>query len=237
VTEPPQTFGHVVEHRQQRFQAPPGSTELLLVRHGESAPYRPGQPFPLLDGHSNPPLAPEGVAQAAAVADRLAGEHIDAIYVTPLRRTHETAAPLAARLGVAPVVEVELREVYLGEWEGGEFRRRGAIGDPVFVRMVETGDWGVIPGAETSAALTTRCVGAVERLHTEHPDERLAVFVHGGVVGAILGHAVGVPAFTFSGADNGSIHHLVVDGSRWHLRCFNDTAHLGPFTVAAQPLT
>jgi 2,3-bisphosphoglycerate-dependent phosphoglycerate mutase len=225
-----------VEHRQPRFQTPPGGTEFLLVRHGESAPYRPGEPFPLVDGHGDPPLAPNGVAQAHAVADRLAIEHIDAIYVTTLRRTHETAAPLAARLGLVPVVEPELREVHLGEWEGGELRRRSALGDPAFLRMMETGDWGVIPGAESSAALSARCVAAVERLHDAHRDERVALFVHGGVIGAILGHAVGVQPFAFAGADNGSLHHVVVDGPRWHLRCFNDTAHLGPFTVAAQPL-
>jgi probable phosphoglycerate mutase len=227
----------VTEHRQHRFLAPPGSTELILVRHGESAPYRPGEPFELLDGHGDPPLAPEGRQQAAAVARRLVGEHLHAIYVSTLRRTHETAAPLASQLGLTPIVEPELREVHLGEWEGGELRRRAALADPAYVRMYETGDWGEIPGAESSAALSARCVAAVERLHRAHRDERVALFVHGGVIGAIVGHAVGVRPFVFAGADNGSLHHVVVDDARWHLRCFNDTAHLGPFTPAAQPLT
>jgi probable phosphoglycerate mutase len=224
-------------YRQHRFLAPPGSTELLLVRHGESAPYRQGEPFELVDGHGDPPLAPQGRAQALAVADRLVGEHLHAIYVTTLQRTHETAAPLASRLGLTPVVEPELREVHLGEWEGGELRRRATLGDPTWVRMQETGDWGEIPGAESSTALTARCVAVVQRLHREHRYERLALFVHGGVIGAIVGHAVGVRPFVFAGADNGSLHHVVVDDGRWHVRCFNDTAHLGPFTPAAQPLT
>ena len=63
------------------------------------------------------------------------------------------------------------------------------------------------------------------------------MFVHGGVIGALLGHAVGAPAFEFGGADNGSIHHLVVLDEDWKLRCFNDTAHLGGFTSRAQALT
>ena len=50
-------------------------------------------------------------------------EPIDAIYVTTLRRTHETAAPLAARLGITPIEEPDLREVFLGEWEGGHLPR------------------------------------------------------------------------------------------------------------------
>ena len=88
-----------------RFRRPPGSTELLLVRHGESEPMVPGRPFPLVDGHGDPELAPDGRRQAELVGARLARHPIDAIYVTTLRRTVQTAAPLAATLGLEPIVE------------------------------------------------------------------------------------------------------------------------------------
>ena len=48
------------QFRQPRFRPPPGACEILLVRHGESAPHREGETFPLTDGHGDPPLAPEG---------------------------------------------------------------------------------------------------------------------------------------------------------------------------------
>ena len=38
------------EYGQRPFEAPPGATEILLVRHGQSAPYREGYPFALVDG-------------------------------------------------------------------------------------------------------------------------------------------------------------------------------------------
>ena len=81
--------------RQSRFLPPPGSAELVLVRHGESEPLVEGTAFPLAGGHGDPALAPEGRAQAEQVGACLADEAIDAIYVTTLRRTVETAAPLA----------------------------------------------------------------------------------------------------------------------------------------------
>ena len=59
------------------------------------------------------------------MAERLKQHAIDAIYVTTMQRTHQTAAPLAAALGITPRVEPDLREVFLGEWDGGEFRFRG----------------------------------------------------------------------------------------------------------------
>ncbi|AHH95865.1 histidine phosphatase family protein [Kutzneria viridogrisea] len=214
------------EYRQPRFQAPPGSTELVLVRHGESEPARTDRPFPLVGGQGDPELAPQGLRQAEAVADRLAAEHLDAIYVTNLRRTVQTAAPLAARLGLAPRVEADLREVHLGEWEGGLFRQRVAEQHPLAVRMRETQRWDVIPGAEPTERLADRLRAAVGRLAAAHPGQRLAVFSHGGAIGQLLAMATGSEPFAFTGSDNGAISRLVVTGPRWVVRGFNETSHL-----------
>jgi probable phosphoglycerate mutase len=213
--------------RQARFRRPPGSTELFLVRHGESEPAVAGQPFPLVDGHGDPALAPEGRAQAERVAERLAGAGIDAIYVTTLRRTAETAAPLAARLGHEPRVERDLREVFLGDWEGGSFRLHIAEGHPAARRMIEEERWDAIPGGEPTADFRARVRAGLERIVAAHPDQRVVVVSHGGVIGELVRAAVESPRpFAFVGADNGSITHLVVTGDRWVVRRFNDTAHL-----------
>lgn len=214
-------------YRQLRFRRPPGSTELLLIRHGESEPMVPGRPFPLVDGHGDPALAPEGHEQAERVAERLADHPIQAIYVTTLRRTAQTAAPLAARKGLTPVVEPDLREVFLGEWEGELYRKHMAEGHPTARRVIEEQRWDVIPGAESAAALRTRVRGALERIVSAHPGECVAIFSHGGVIGEILAQVTeaGRP-FAFLGAANGSISQVVAVGERWLLRRFNDTAHL-----------
>jgi probable phosphoglycerate mutase len=226
------------EYRQPRFRPPPGSTELLLVRHGESAPARPDEPFPLRDGHGDPPLAPEGRWQAEQVGSRLAQEEIDAIYVSSLRRTHETAAPLATRLGLEPIEVPDLREVYLGEWEGGLYRRMAAEGHPRIVEAYETEEWGAIPGAETGAALEARVMPAIERIVTDHADRRVVVVVHGGVIGAVLAVATRSRPWAFNVADNGSISHLVGHDGRWILRRFNDTGHLaGELSTETDPPT
>ena len=137
-----------------------------------------------LDGHGDPPLAPEGETQADAVAERLAGEGLAGLFVTTLRRTHRTAAPLAERTGLAPVVVPELREVSLGEWEGGEFRVRMAEGDPVALQAVAEERWEVIPGAETMVSLALRVRAGIEAIvGVGGPDVRVAAIVHGGVIG------------------------------------------------------
>lgn len=218
------------EFAQTRFVRPPGSCEILLLRHGASAPLRDGESFPLVDGHGDPPLAPNGIVQAERAAERLlrTGEPIAAVYVTSLRRTHQTAAPLVTGLGIEPIVEADLREVYLGDWEGGEFRRRVAAGDPLALKMHEEQRWDAIPNGESWESIEHRVGGAIRRIATTHADELVVAVIHGGIIGAIMNMAAGIRGFTFGGAENCSLSHVIVDGDRWHIRGFNDATHVTP---------
>jgi 2,3-bisphosphoglycerate-dependent phosphoglycerate mutase len=214
-------------YRQTRFRPPPGATDILLIRHGESQAAHIDKPFPLVDGHADPELADNGREQAERLAERLAKVPIDALYVTSLCRTAQTAAPLAARLGLTPQVEPDLREVNLGEWEAGVFRKMVAENHPIAERMWAEERWDVIPGAEPADAFAARTSGALTRIAAAHPDQLVAVVVHGGVIAVLLALATGSRPFAFLGADNASISRLVITPQRWILRGYNDTAHLG----------
>lgn len=217
------------EARQHRFVPPKGAADLLLVRHGETQAAVRGVQFPMVGGQGDPALRPEGEAQAVAVGHRLKAEPIDAIYVTTMQRTHQTAAPLAGHLNIAPKVEPDLREVFLGDWDGGEYRFRAAERDPAFVRAHETQEFGEIPGAETTAQFQGRVKAGLLRVAAAHPDQLVAVVVHGGVIAAALSLATNTPIFTFMGADNGSISRLVIQNDeRMVMRGFNDVSHLRP---------
>jgi len=228
-------------YAQHFYEPPPGAAQILLIRHGQSAPYRPDRPFDLVDGHGDPHLTELGHHQARLVAERLSDEPISAIYVSSLTRTHQTAAPLAERLGLTPIVEPDLREVFLGEGEGGRFREMAANGHPAAIAMRAEAEWGEIPGAETNRQLTERTVGAVRRMVAAHPEDGLvAAFCHGGVIAAVVGYAMGVGAMAFTGARHTSISHLVVeppgdDPAQWTLRLFNDGSHAGRLTGDHRP--
>jgi probable phosphoglycerate mutase len=209
-----------------------------MLRHGESAAHVEGEVFPLVGGHGDPPLSDEGRAQAEQAATRLiaTGERIAAVYVTTLQRTHQTAAPLLAALGLEAVVEPDLREGFLGDWEGGEFRKRIADGDPIALRMYSEQRWDVIPNAEPQDAFAHRVRAGINRIAEAHPDELVVAVVHGGVIGQVLAQATGAHGFAFSGADNASLSHIVVAPDRWVVRCYNDTTHLrSKFSTAPEP--
>ncbi len=202
------------------------ASEMILVRHGQSEDYAEGARFPEVDGHGDAPLSAAGHEQARHVCARLATAGIDAIYVTTLRRTGQTAAPLAMRLGLDPVVEPELREVYFGQWEGGVYRKMIADGHPAAKRVFTDGRWEAIPGAETSAAFGGRVRTALERLVGRHPDQRVAVFTHGGVIGQAIATATGARPFSFMSARNASISRLAAFDGQWVVLSFNETSHL-----------
>ena len=87
---------------------------LLLLRHGQTHGNTSGAldtAFPGLD------LTELGVRQAEAAARVLEGTGVDGIYVSPLVRTHQTAAPLATAISLEPVVVEGLREIAAGEYE------------------------------------------------------------------------------------------------------------------------
>ncbi len=198
------------------------------MRHGSSAAAVPGEPFEMLEGHADPPLAPEGERQAQALAERLADRPPAALFVSTLRRTSQTAAPLAERIGIEPVVIPDLREVNLGEWEGGELRIRAAHGDPLVGEMMAAERWDVIPGAEPMDDFAERVSGALDAVvAAAEPGTTVAAFAHGGVIGELCRQATNSRPFAFVFSDNASITRLVVfaDGRRM-LRGFNDTAHL-----------
>jgi 2,3-bisphosphoglycerate-dependent phosphoglycerate mutase len=215
---------------QEDYSRPADAIEIVLVRHGASEAAVEGRPFELLEGQADPALSQAGQRQAQAVAAHLADEPLAGLFVTPLRRTAQTAAPLAAATGLNPVCVPELREVHLGELDGGAFRIAVRRGDPRVAEVFAQQRWDVIPGAETMRAFAQRTRTGIDRiLDGLQPGATVAAVVHGGVIGELCRQVSDSRPFAFVHADNGSLTRIVVlpDGRRW-VRTFNESAHLRP---------
>jgi 2,3-bisphosphoglycerate-dependent phosphoglycerate mutase len=212
---------------QSRFSLPEGARQIILVRHGSSV----GATRDTLElGEltiSNPALSADGEAQAEAVGQTLATAAISAIFVTPLQRTRQTAAPLIRATGIAPVVIQDLREVHMGDFEHSFYEHVKAR-NPLVARMFTEERWDIIPnseGADDFAERVRRGMGHL--LDGVTAGETSVLFSHAGTIAEICRQATASRAFAFMGVENASISRLVVqaDGS-WHLRSFNEVAHL-----------
>jgi broad specificity phosphatase PhoE len=92
---------------------------ILLARHGETDDNR--EPI-RIQGRLDTPLNEAGRAQAAELAERVAGEGIVAIYSSQLSRARETAEIVGRRLGIEPAVDPRFAEGDRGELEGRLWR-------------------------------------------------------------------------------------------------------------------
>lgn len=198
-----------------------GECELLLIRHGRSADVVPGT-----DEAADPPLHEIGRVQAAALADRLAGLAVDAVYSSHLRRAYDTALALAEPRGLTVEVRPDLQEVHLGDWGRGEFRRRAATGDPEFLAWARTGRWDGIPGGEGDEAFRRRVARVIETLVPEHRGGRVAVVAHGGSINAYLAHVLGLERSIWMTVENTSITVVRVGLDGPTVVTVNDCHHL-----------
>ncbi len=213
---------------QRPFTAPDDAKEVVLVRHGSVGRAPAGSEAPPIGRQTNPPLSDDGRRQAEATAARLAPEPIAAVFVTPLRRTGETAAPLLERVAFEPVVLEDLREVELGDWEHGELSRRAVRGDPEFARVMQEERWDLIPNAEPAADFAERVGrGIAEAAEAAGPGTVAVAFTHSAVIAEACRQVTSSTPFAFLTVSNGSLTRLVrMASGRWVLVSFNETAHL-----------
>ena len=117
-------------------------------------------------------LTERGRAEIAAVAERLAGEKIAALYASPLQRTRESAEIVAARLGLGITFHDDLIELDFGEWTGATFDSIRA--DPRWQAWRTQRSLARIPGGESMRQVQRRVVEALMEMGERHPEERNA---------------------------------------------------------------
>ena len=192
--------------------------ELILVRHG--LPVRIDD----ADGPADPPLSDDGQVQAARLADWLGREPIDAVYVSPMRRAVETAAPLADALGVEPVVDEELAEFDRDAHFYIPLEELKAAGDERYLQIMrgEPLDGEVDPQTFREVVAV-----AVERIIEAHPGDTVAIVCHGGVINAWASHVLGLADLLFFEPFYTSVNRFLAS-SRGHrsLVSLNDLGHL-----------
>ena len=161
-------------------------TRILLARHGETDWNRDNR----FQGHADPPLNDAGRKQAATLAASLAGEQLDAVYSSPLRRAVETADVVAAPHGLEPTPVEALREVDVGSWQGLTRTEIESRYPEQFRRWLgfEQG-W---EDGETYEEMGVRVVRALSELSARHGGERILALTHGGPIRAAIAAASGI---------------------------------------------
>jgi broad specificity phosphatase PhoE len=197
---------------------------LLLVRHGQSTWNHEHR----IQGQLDPPLSDEGRRQAAQLGRRLAGRVFAGFYSSDLKRASETAGLIAEVVGIAPSPMPELREIYLGEWEGLHTDDLGARFPQAWASWSQEPDWDLVPGGEGSAVFEARVAAAIDSLFKRHEQGDVLVVTHGGVIQVALHGVVGRSSrgiFQFR-IQNASMSVIERRNGRIVVSGVNDVGHL-----------
>ena len=164
---------------------PPPSTTLLLARHAVTA-----ETGSMLSGRKpGIDLSDKGREQAEALAERLAVLPIAAVYASPIERTMQTAAPVAARHGLTVRTLPGVIEADYGEWTGGKL---GELAKEDLWRTVQRAPSRArFPAGESLAEMQVRMVAALETVVAEHPGETVVVVSHADPIKSAIAHYTG----------------------------------------------
>lgn len=163
-------------------------TELLLIRHGETDWNRDGR----WQGQLDVPLNAHGLEQAAALAEALSIEPLDAIFTSDLRRARQTAEVLAAATGASVVEDRRLREIHLGRWQGLTQKEISLGQDEALDRFRANPADAPPPEGETVLEVQLRMQAAVVDVLRTHPHGRVAIVSHGLALAALKASLLGL---------------------------------------------
>lgn len=208
----------------------------IPVRHGESVWNSERR----IQGSLDPDLSPRGRRQTDRLVAHL-GAHIRhpvaAIYASPLRRAARTAEQIADALGLPVNHDPDLREMFLGEWEGMTVAEIQTAFPGLYEKWLEDPLAFPAPGGEDLRVFERRVAGALQRMQRDHPGADLIVVSHGGVIKALVCFALGLDIrYLFRlKQDNTAISRIALDGPTRRVLLVNDTCHLnGGGGVASQ---
>ncbi|UIX35017.1 bifunctional RNase H/acid phosphatase [Streptomyces sp. GQFP] len=200
----------------------------VLLRHGET-PLTPQKRFSG-SGGTDPSLSDVGRDQAERVAESLARRGtIEAIIASPLTRTRQTAAAVAARLGLDVTIDEGLRETDFGAWEGltfGEVRERYPDDINAWLASPKAEPTG---GGESFAATARRMAITRDKLIAAHAGRTVLLVTHVTPIKTLIRLALGAPPeslfrMELSAASLSAVAYYA-DGNA-SVRLFNDTSHL-----------
>src|SRR6185437_7085030 len=202
---------------------PQKPTQLALIRHGEvEAAYQR-----VFGGRIDMNLSPRGHEQAGALAKWLAGQPLNAVYASPMKRVQQTMAPFSTNneWTTRAVIVNGLREVDFGDWTGLSWEAvQEKFGVSAFQWLTEL-ERGGIANAEDGRSYRGRIEPFVRDVLQKHPGENVAVFCHGGVIRMILSVLLDIPLARMAGfeIDYASVTNVAVLPHKTEVQFLNFT--------------
>jgi probable phosphoglycerate mutase len=200
------------------------STRLCIVRHGETswnAEHR-------IQGQLDALLSETGHAQAQALARALANEDFAAVYSSDLSRARATVAPYALLKKIEVIPDETLRERHYGIFQTHTYAEVQVKYPEDYARFDRRDPAYDFRTGESLSSFSIRSIKAVQDIATRHAGQSLLIVTHGGVLDHLYRHINGLDLSSPRDfrIPNCGINRVELDGTRWRIHTWADTAHL-----------
>jgi len=205
-------------------------TEVIFIRHGQTEWNTQKREM----GHLDSPLTEKGETQAAALAGRLKGQKYSALYSSDLGRALKTAGYISTAVNLPIITDEELRERNMGIFQG-HTRKEMAELYPLEWKQYNSEnkfDY-IIPQGESQRQRYERSVRVLNRLADLHPEEKILIVSHGGILRGIFEYVLNLAPGNEDSFKrrNATFNRFIKNGSQWSLDVWGDTSHLGRETI------
>lgn len=212
-------------------------TEILLIRHGETA----WNAIRKLQGHLDIPLNAEGTRQAKALAAALQAEKLDAIVSSDLQRALQTAGEIARLQGISTRIDAGLRERNFGGFEGLLYSELPLRFPEAYAVWRSRDPDAKFPPAASDADNTgesirqfqQRCISTITHHARQFQGKKIALVAHGGVLECAYRAAKDLPldAEREITIYNASINRFRFENNALTLLQWGDIAHLDDTSI------
>jgi phosphoserine phosphatase len=200
-------------------------TKIVLTRHGHVEGIKPER----FRGREPLPLTKRGRAEAAAVAQRIAGAFRPShIYTSPMGRCIETATAITKATGVVAKSCEDLNDMDYGAWQFKSFAEAKPQDAALFAAWFATPHLIRFPNGESLQDLVARVANALRTVLARHPDETIVLVGHDSVNRALLPELLDQPLSTYWRVVQSPccINEIDVTGGTIWVRRINETQHL-----------
>jgi len=205
------------------------ATKIIIIRHGETTWNKMGR----CQGQLDSPLTETGIAQAKALAERMADTEFDVLYSSDLGRTRDTAKFIAQKTNQTINFDARLRERHFGVREGLTLKEFEAQHPQAYAAFKsEDPDY---PIGESMTEFYHRCVTCLEDLAERHFGKVVAIVTHGGVITSLFKYTLLLPITTprlYKGWNTSvNIVSYYHSKEKWLLETWGDVQHLEDYNV------
>lgn len=164
------------------------SLKIYLLRHGETVYSQRGAYCGALD----PELTPEGSQMAEAFAEAYRSIPWTDVYVSPMKRTIETAQPLCDLVGLPMQIRDGLREIGYGAWEGKEQYDVRQHHEQDYIRWLTEPAWNPPTDGETAVQVANRALPVITEIESRYKNGNVLVVSHKATIRIILCNLMGI---------------------------------------------